>query len=210
MMFQNTSGYLELFIGPMFSDKTSSLLKEVSRWSDIGAKTCYINFEEDVRNTESKDENVTTHSSQFNKLSSKVKPFKTKVLSSLDIKEFDVIGIDEGQFFPDLLTTVKKWVNDESKIVYCSGLDGDYNNEIFGEILFLIPVADKVTKSRAKCFECLKVISTLPSVHFSCAVVDAPFTGRIISSKEKKIIGGGDIYKPLCRFHYLKNKENNL
>ena len=60
-------------------------------------------------------------------------------------KTFDVIGIDEGQFFADVDTFSEQAAN-EGKIVIISALDGNFLREGFETILTLIPKAEKVKK----------------------------------------------------------------
>ena len=59
--------------------------------------------------------------------------------------EFDVIGIDEGQFFPDVVEWSDQAAND-GKVVIISALDGTFLRTGFECILQLIPKAEKVKK----------------------------------------------------------------
>ena len=64
--------------------------------------------------------------------------------------DFDVIGIDEGQFFGDLVSFCETAAN-AGKIVIVAGLDGDFKAEPFGTICDLVPLAEKVDKLCAVC-----------------------------------------------------------
>ncbi len=77
--------------------------------------------------------------------------------------EFDVIGIDEGQFYPDLIEGVEKLVR-QDKIIIISALDGTFERKPFGQIPNLIPLCDDVVKLNAICMVCGN---------------DAPFTHRL-------------------------------
>ena len=59
-------------------------------------------------------------------------------------RKYNIIGIDEGQFFTDLIPMVKFWLNDHD--IYVVGLDGDFHMNKFGSILDLIPLADTAKK----------------------------------------------------------------
>jgi thymidine kinase len=106
------------------------------------------------------------------------------------IKQYDSFFIDEGQFFPDLYTIVKKLVDIHRKHVVVSGLDGDSNRNMFGDIIKLIPISDSVDKLSAYCNKCNN--GTI-----------APFTKKINGSDNLIEIGGSDKYIPVCRGHYF-------
>jgi thymidine kinase len=75
---------------------------------------------------------------------------KTKTLRSIDISTADILSINEAQFFPDLLSFVQDALK-QKKQVYVYGLDGDFQQKPFGDILSLIPFADSYTKLYATC-----------------------------------------------------------
>lgn len=88
---------------------------------------------------------------------------------------YDVIAIDEGQFFPDVpphliqLVEMCERMANEHKVVIVAGLDGTFQRKPFGRILELIPLAEKVIKLSAVCMYCSK---------------DAPFTQRTVDNCE--------------------------
>ena len=96
---------------------------------------------------------------------------------------YDVIGVDEGQFFSEIVEFCEALAN-KDKIVLVSALDGTFERKPFGNILNLIPLAEKVTKLCAVCVYCTS---------------EAAFTKRIVESKEIELIGGAEMYKPVCR-----------
>lgn len=58
----------------------------------------------------------------------------------------------------------------------------------FGSALDLIPLADSVTKLHARCELCNQ---------------PAPFTFRKTVDTRTEIIGGADVYMPVCRHHFV-------
>src|SRR5436305_1726513 len=104
--FSSEVGRLFLFIGPMFSRKTSRLLAELSTYADLQISVAYINHSLDERETQCEGNGVTTHNCLFKGLPDKITSLKSDKLSSLNLDRFDVIGIDEAQFFPDLISVV--------------------------------------------------------------------------------------------------------
>jgi thymidine kinase len=56
-----------------------------------------------------------------------------------EASKYDVIGIDEGQFFADVVTFSEKMAN-LGKVVLVAALDGTFQRKPFGCILDLIPL----------------------------------------------------------------------
>jgi thymidine kinase len=189
-------GSLKIVFGPMYSSKSVTLIADITKEADIGMKVLYINHSSDVRDTEKQDDYVTTHSSGFRCLSDKITALKATTLTEIPesiILEHDVIGIDEGQFFPDIVPKVRSWVLDFNRIVYIASLDGDWRMMPFGKVNELICIANSVVKICAKCVMCRhKVGNRIISV-------DAHFTGKIGGDLTKVVeIGAADKYVPLC------------
>ena len=168
---------LHLIIGPMFSGKTSELLRIAKRLESINLKVLLLNYNEDTRYSTT---DMKTHDN--NGLPCKF----ISHFDNLDYINYDIICINEAQFFPRLIMFCNKVLN-ENKTLYVSGLDGDYKQEKFGEILDLIPLADTVTKLHAFCNICKDRTK-------------AHFTKRLVTNKSQKLIGT-DIYIPVCRKH---------
>jgi thymidine kinase len=183
-------GRLELYIGPMYSGKSSTILLKAAEMADIGYSVLYINHLSDNRVTESKDNIVSTHNSQYKTISPKIDAIKVAHLSNVNVKDYDYVAIDEGQFFDDLYENVLYWVTEYGKNVWVASLDGDAYRRKFGEVLDLVPHADKVKKLTAFCDVCRverKIIKP------------APFTGRLGDSRDPKIVGGRNLYIAMCR-----------
>ncbi len=120
---------LEVILGPMFSGKTTTLLKRAK------GKTMIINHVLDTR-----CKGVMTHDGlKADAIKSNVIPLSVAA---------DTVLIDEAQFFDSL-----EGVESLAPNVVVAGLSGDYRRKPFGRILELIPLADKVTFLTAVC-EC--------------------------------------------------------
>ena len=93
---------IEVILGCMFSGKSTELLRRTARYKAIGKNVLLINHIYDIRTNES----IRTHSDM------KQTALKTdRLLNIYKLKVFntsDVIGIDEAQFFPDLLEFIKR------------------------------------------------------------------------------------------------------
>ncbi|MNE65744.1 Thymidine kinase [compost metagenome] len=106
------------------------------------------------------------------------------------LPEIDILGIDEGQFFPDLLPFAEFAAN-EGKVVIVSALDGDFLRKPFGSVCDLIPLCEHVVKLKAVCMVCQR---------------DAAYSRRITNEEQTEVIGGSDKYIAVCRRCY--NTEN--
>jgi thymidine kinase len=185
MSLNNIVGYLELIIGPMYAGKSTELIRIINRYKCLKKKIIVINH---TLNNRYGSSGLTTHN-------------KDKIdyciilenLGDLDIELLnnnDVIIIEELQFFTDSYTKIIDWCDNHNKTVICAGLDGDFLRNPFGDVLKLIPHADKITKLSALCKKCGD--GTL-----------AHFTKRTTSNSETTLVGSDDIYEAVCRKHYL-------
>lgn len=174
---------LEIILGPMFSGKSTELLRRISRYEAIGKKIFLINHCIDTRT----DNFVKTHSNH-----TKIAIKTDKLMSLIELSEFqesDIIGIDEAQFFEDLYEFILA-IEKTDKIVILSGLDGDYKRKPFGKILDCIPLCDTVTKLSAMCMQ-------------SKDGTPAIFSKRIVNNVEQKFVGDNEEYIAVNRSNYL-------
>ena len=169
---------INLITGCMFSGKTTELIRRLKRYKVIGKRILVLNSSLDTR---SSDEVLKTHDN------SKFECLKVSNLEDVDYSEVDIVAVDEAQFFSGLKPFVEKVLMD-NKTILLAGLDGDYKQEKFGEIIDCIPLADKVFKITAMCMECMD------GTH-------GPFTKRIVDYEGKNLIGGKEMYKAVCRKH---------
>ena len=183
--FPNKTGYLEMVIGPMFSGKTTWLIEKYKAYTYIGKKVLVINYSADIRYS-------TTMLSSHDHIEIPC-VFSSLICDDSDVwnavKDADVILINEGQFFSDLVVSVRMMIDTMNKHVFISGLDVDFRREKFGDILDLIPICDKVEKLSALCAICR---NGTPAI----------FSKRLTDESNQVVIGS-DNYKPLCRNCYL-------
>ena len=107
-------------MGPMFAGKSTELLRRMRR-NQISGKLCLsVKYAGDSRYSGS-DRNVITH--DFIKMEA----ISVHTLSELKDhwKSFDCIGIDEGQFYKDIVSWAE-FAADSGKIVIVSGLSGTF------------------------------------------------------------------------------------
>jgi thymidine kinase len=185
-----STSYLEMALGPMFASKTSWLIAKYKQYKVYTNKILVINYFADTRYSETC---LTTH----DKI--EIPCVQTDKLESVIVNhnEVDIILINEGQFFEDIVPWVKNMVDHHQKQIYICGLDGDFKRQRFGTLLDLIPHCDKVTKLTALCGICKDGTRAI-------------FTHRTCSSTEQVLIGEKDSYIPVCRKCYNMNMQNNI
>ncbi|KAK2995655.1 hypothetical protein RJ640_013612 [Escallonia rubra] len=186
---QRPSGEIHVIVGPMFAGKSTALLRRIKSEGNSGRNVAIIKSSKDTRYAI--DSVVTHDGTEFpcwalpDLLSFKHR-FGTDAYDKLD-----VIGIDEAQFFADLYDFCCNAADHDGKIVIVAGLDGDYLRRSFGSVLEIIPLADTITKLTARCELCGK---------------RAFFTLRKTGEKQTELIGGADVYMPVCRQHYVNGQ----
>ena len=189
MNAESGEGKIELIIGPMFSGKSTRLIEQMRKYVYKAKKTIMVKYYADQRYSE-KSEVVTHDLIKYDSINCKLlrNSFET-------LKQYDVIGIDEGQFFADLVEVCEELAL-MGKIILIAALNGDFRMEPFPVIQRIISKADKIKLLKAYCFNCHK---------------DAKFSLRIVQSNETVLIGAGEAYKPACRechVFFSKQREN--
>jgi len=174
-------GWIEVICGSMFSGKTEELIRRLKRAKIANQKIQIFKPSIDSRS----DEYIESHDKK------KIKSITVK--TTYDIfeigKDFDVIGIDEVQFFDnDIISVCNSLANNGVRVI-AAGLDMDYLGHPFGPMPNLMAIAEYVTKVHAVCSE----------------------TGNIAnySYRKKKedsiiLIGEEDEYKALSREMFFK------
>jgi len=184
-----TQGWLELAIGPMFASKSSWLIQLYNQYKVYTDNIIVINYIGDNRY----GENCITLSTHDR---ATIPCIQTEKLSSLTISdEIEVILVNEGQFFTDIIEWTKKMVDEKHKKVYICGLDGDYKRNKFGGLVDLIPYCDKVRKLTALCGICKNGTKAI-------------FTLRTTKSNVQVLIGEKEHYLPVCRKCYIDNNKS--
>ena len=174
-------GQLEVICGPMFSGKSEELLRRLRRAKIAGKNVVLISPTIDTRG---EDILVTHAGAEF---------YCTKAAMAKEILDtaeyYDVVGIDEAQFFDkSLITAILFLVRDRTVIV--TGLDTNYRYEPFGIMPDLMAYAEKVDKLSAVCVKCgLEGTKTQRLIDGK----PAPLTGPEI------LIGGLESYEARCR-----------
>jgi thymidine kinase len=187
-----SAGWIEVITGSMFSGKTEELIRRIRRAKIAQQKTMIFKPKVDTRYSEIK---IVSHDAK--------EIDSTPVDKAEDIlymaENYEVIGIDEAQFFGSILVEVCNRLADKGIRVVVAGLDMDFAGKPFGPIPRLLAIAEYVTKVHAICMRCGNL---------------AQYSHRLSDSEQLFLLGEKGIYEPLCRSCYnkanIKKQTNNI
>lgn len=174
---------LEMIFGNMNSGKTSELIRRL-KIKSLYKKVLAVNTAKDTRYG---TEGVITHDGIVFPCV-RVRSLK-ELLNVPAYKESKVIGIDEGNFYPDIFDFIVEQLELTGKTFIIAGLNGDKDKRFFGQLHTLIPHADKIDFLRALCKQCADG-------------TEAPFTINLESFEGQEHVGGAEMYEAVCRKHY--------
>ena len=183
-----TQGWIEVIAGSMFSGKTEELIRRMKRAKIAQQKTMIFKPKVDTRYSEDK---VVSHNS--NAIDS-IPVAKAEEILEL-ANGYEVIGIDEAQFFSDILVEVCNRLADKGIRVIVAGLDMDFAGKPFGPIPRLFAIAEYVSKVHAICMRCGKL---------------AQYSHRLSDNDKQFLLGEKDIYEPLCRKCYNEARADKI
>ena len=194
MFLENTAnlseqfGSVEVICGSMFSGKTEELIRRINRCRISKLKVMAIKPSVDNRYGKNI---IISHDKKSVKA--------VEVESSGEIinlaKGFDVVAIDEAQFFDKKIVNVCNKLANEGLRVIVAGLDMDSNGSPFGSMPNLMAVAEFVTKLHAICSKSGNI---------------AQFTFRKVEDDNLIAVGEKEKYEALSRkvFYNLMKEKN--
>jgi thymidine kinase len=182
IMTTSTTGYLELFIGPMFSGKSTRLVDIYKQCKFCNIPVTVINhiidnrYDNELLSTHDQVKIPCLQACELNDIWTdngyKKSGEKKDLWAHGAVRDSDVVV--------DMLNCNKK--------IYICGLDGDFERKKFGQILDLIPLCDKVTKLTSLCSQCK---NGTPGI----------FSMRLTNETAQTVVGS-DNYIPVCRKCY--------
>jgi thymidine kinase len=186
------TGTIEVITGSMFCGKTDELIRRLRRATIARQKVQVFKPKIDNRYNAEK---VTSHAgSEFDAV-----PVEDsqKILDLLD-PSTTVVGVDEAQFFDDLIVEIVQLLADRGIRVIVAGLDTDFRAEPFGKMPILMAKAENVDKLHAICMVCGEPASrTQRLVNGQPAHYDDPVV----------IVGAAELYEARCRKHHQVPKD---
>ena len=182
-LFPERGGWLEVVCGPMFSGKSEELIRRLRRAEIAGQRVLIVKPKIDNRYDIG---HVVSHAG--------AKMRAVAVESPADIpglvEGYDVIGVDEVQFFSPEVVLVLDGLVEQGMRVLVSGLDQDFRGFPFGPMPELLCRAELVDKLQAVCHRCGGPAT------MTQRLVDgrpAPADGQTI------VVGALDSYEARCR-----------
>ena len=175
-------GLIEVICGSMFSGKTEELIRRIKRAEYSRLKTVVFKPKIDSR---SHGNYISTHNNK------KYKAFNVTNENEIleKSKKYDVVGIDEAQFFSNCLVDICNLLANEGKRIIVAGLDMDFRGKPFGPMPNLMATAEFVSKLHAICMETGGM---------------ANYTNRKSKYKRQIKIGDGGDYEALSRSSFFK------
>ncbi|HUI23923.1 MAG TPA: thymidine kinase [Nitrososphaerales archaeon] len=182
---------LEVIMGPMFSGKTSELIRLVEREMYAKRKGAIFKIAFDERYSAMQ---VATHNGlRYDAFTvASTADGLRKIEELTDSKGLDAIGVDEVNFFPQEIVGVLDRLADTRKVIAC-GLNLNFKAEPFPTTMQLAARADRVRYLSAVCVVCGQ---------------EATRTQRLIGGKPAPkdspviVVGGKELYEPRCRTCY--------
>ena len=179
-------GWIEVICGSMFSGKTEELIRRLKRAKIAKQKVKIFKPSIDKRHDK---EFIISHDQKY--LSSTIVSEASEILGLA--KGYNVVGIDETQFFDFNIVKVCNYLANKGLRVIIAGLDMDYKGNPFGPMPALMATAEYVTK-----------------VHAVCARTGNLANHSFRTSENNSLIhiGEKESYEPLSRSEF--QKELNL
>ena len=195
MLTDESSGWIEVVCGSMFSGKTEELIRRLRR-AEIARQRLQV-FKPVIDDRYS-HKAIASH----NGLQVSAIPVEgcDEIRDRLD-PDADVVAIDEVQFFGHDIVDLCNELAGQGKRVICAGLDMDFRGVPFGPIPQLLAIAERVDKLQAICVVCGHPASR---------------TQRLIEGKPAcyedpvLLVGASEVYQARCREHHEVPRRASL
>ena len=178
-----SGGWREVICGPMFSGKSEEMIRRLRRAEIAGRRVVIFKPRIDDRYDTA---DIVSHAG------ARMRGVAVASVSELtaSARTFEVVGIDEVQFFPSEVVAAVLALADAGVRVVAAGLDRDFRRLPFGPMPELLAHAEFVDKLQAVCHRCGGPATTTQRL------VDgrpAPYSGATI------IVGANEQYEARCR-----------
>jgi thymidine kinase len=179
----NRGGWLEVVCGPMFSGKSEEMIRRLRRAEIAGQRVVIFKPLIDDRYDAA---DVVSHAG------ARMRAVPVSSVSEVvtRAKGYEVVGIDEIQFFDESIVEAALALAEGGTRVVVAGLDQDFRRLPFGPMPELLSHAEFVDKLQAVCQRCGGPATTTQRL------VDgrpAPYSGETV------VVGAAEQYEARCR-----------
>ena len=180
---------MEVIAGPMFAGKTEELLRRVRRAAIAGQRVVVFSHALDSR---AGGDRIASHAGLD--APSRAIGSAEEISRAVEEGEFDIVAIDEAQFFGPPLVDVVHGLAAGGLHVIVAGLDVTFLGHPFEPLPSLMAGAERVDKLTAVCMVC---------------GADAIFHARVQPAEAADVrlvtenVGGAETYRALCRRHFV-------
>ena len=177
----------EMICGCMSSSKTTTLVSKAFQFKSIGKTVLCISPIIDTRTKA-----IISKNEMFSMDCLKVHTLSETIEKCL---QYDIIAIDETQFFPDVVQFLREIENRTFQgTILLSTLLGDSNMKRWESMDNVMPMMDSIQFMHAYCAICKDG-------------TPAPFTMSIVPKDSNILIGGSNEYVSVCRNHFIKTPQ---
>lgn len=138
-------GKIVLYLGPVFSGKTTRLFQKFSKYDHLPLSAIMVKPSPSPKI----EDQIISHDGQIQ-----------KAISCSNLKEqisqliqYDIIGIDDGHLFPDLVEVCED-LEEKGKIIYVTALNGNEKMQPYENISRLFSRIEKIKLFHAFCYFC--------------------------------------------------------
>jgi thymidine kinase len=182
------TGRLTVITGPMFASKSTVTRSLYNKYKVFNPKCAWFKPTQDDRST-----GTETHNEEIYEAITISSDRPDKDLPEL--LSWDVIIIDEAQFFSDRLLYVVHTLLAAGKLVIANGLKLTARRDIFGIMHYLMAEADDII--------CLKAVCS------KCKIIDIASRTKSYKKLPSVQTGGADSYYSVCPLCDGDSNENN-
>lgn len=194
------SGHLEVITGPMYAGKSEELIRRLRR--AIIGKQDVIVFKPEIDNRYAIKEVMSHNGDKFEaypvKYASDIYSYFREDLFG---QFYEVVGIDEVQFFDSEIIDVVDWLQFHGSKVIVTGLDMDFRKRPFGVMPDLLAISKFVIKLRSVCQVCGQ---------------DAMYTQRLVNGEpapldgDTIVVGGAEQYEARCENCWRSGSDSRI
>lgn len=137
---------INLILGSMFASKSSYLLQKIDRGLIANKKACFCRNPIDTRNF------IARNTYKINE--DLIFFIKSKEDLEKIFKNFDIICIDEFQFFQYTNKLIELSLEYTNKQIYLAGLNASADQKLFQPIVDILPYVSNIIYTKAVCCKC--------------------------------------------------------